>query len=215
MIKTVIFDFDGTLADTLPICYYAFQQVFLTYDKREITEAEIKAMFGPSEVGILQNNLVNQTHIEDAISDYYHHYEEKHEYCVHPFEPVNRLLSDMREAGFQIAIFTGKGRRSLDISLNQLRLNGFFDVIITGDDVTNPKPNPQGLQLIMQSIGSRPEETVLLGDSDADIEAGKRVNVQSVRVQWLPDSVMENFHYKPGYVFRTVDECRRFLNLNE
>lgn len=49
MIKAVLFDFDGTLANTLPICYYAFQNVFKKYDNRELSTNEISAMFGPSE----------------------------------------------------------------------------------------------------------------------------------------------------------------------
>lgn len=56
--KAIIFDFDGTLANTLPLCFEAFRQVFKTFDNRDLTNNEIKAMFGSSETGIIRNNLI-------------------------------------------------------------------------------------------------------------------------------------------------------------
>jgi len=68
--KAIIFDFDGTLANTLPICYYAFQNVFKQFNNKVLTSEEIKAMFGPSETGIIRENLIN-TNKEQAIEMYY------------------------------------------------------------------------------------------------------------------------------------------------
>lgn len=63
-IRAVIFDFDGTLANTLPICFYAFQHVFKEFDNKDLSSEEIKAMFGPSETGIIRDNLshINKEH---------------------------------------------------------------------------------------------------------------------------------------------------------
>lgn len=214
LIKAVIFDFDGTVADTLPICYYAFQQVFLEYDGRDLTPTQIREMFGPPEAEILERRLANQSDIDGAIHDYYRHYEDKHTTYTTLSEPMRRLLVDLREAGFKTGIFTGKGRRSLDISLQKLSLNGLFDVMVAGDDVAKPKPDPEGLHWILAHLGIRPDEVVFLGDSDVDVEAGKRAGVHTVGVQWLPEYVAEVFHSKPDFVFREIDDCRRFLNLN-
>lgn len=213
MKKTIVFDFDGTVADTLPICFYAFQQVFRTFDARELTEEEIQAMFGPTEVGIIKQNLSNQSQISNAISHYYQSYQEKHTEYVHPFTQLHELLKDMKKSGYQIAIFTGKGRRSLDISLNQLGLNGLFDLRVSGDDVTHPKPNPQGLYIIMKELGSQPQEMLMIGDSDADIEAGMRANVQTVRVDWLSSVSSRSFQCQADYAFTEVKELRGLLSV--
>lgn len=77
-IKAILFDFDGTIADTLPICFYSFQKVFSKYDHRSLSHQDIIDMFGPSEVGIIQQNLINKSQIKDAIHDYYVYYEKEH-----------------------------------------------------------------------------------------------------------------------------------------
>ncbi|WAH39147.1 HAD family hydrolase [Alicyclobacillus dauci] len=185
-----------------------------TYDGRELPEERIQEMFGPSEVGMIEQNLMNQANIANAISYYCHVYQEKHNEYVRPFIPLHDLLVDVKKAGYQIAIFTGKGRRSLDISLDQLGLNGLFDVLISGDDVTQLKPDPQGLHIIMKELGSQPQDMLMIGDSDADIEAGRRANVPSIRVDWLPSVSPKSFQYKfDDYMMTDVKELRNLLRL--
>ena len=74
-IKGIIFDFDGTIADTLPICLHSFRRVFHEFDDRSLTDQEIKAMFGPSEVGIIELNLRRKEFVPQAIEAYYAHYQ--------------------------------------------------------------------------------------------------------------------------------------------
>jgi pyrophosphatase PpaX len=69
--KGIIFDFDGTIADTLPLCFHSFKEIFSKYDQRDLSTEEIIDMFGPSEVGIIHQNLNNSDQIESAIQDYY------------------------------------------------------------------------------------------------------------------------------------------------
>ena len=88
VIKAIIFDFDGTLANTLPICYYAFQCVFNEFDSRNLSIEEIKAMFGPSETGIIRENLSNSNK-DAAIELYYAKYSERHNQLV---TPIRKLM---------------------------------------------------------------------------------------------------------------------------
>lgn len=88
VIKAVIFDFDGTLADTLPVCFLAFEAVFREFDNREVTTEEIKAMFGPSETGIIRENLKNNNY-DEAIELYYEIYSKRHRNIVQKNEEIN------------------------------------------------------------------------------------------------------------------------------
>lgn len=203
--KAIIFDFDGTLADTLPVCFYAFQSVFKEFDDIEVSSDEIKSMFGPSETGIIRENLKNSNK-DQAIDMYYQKYREKHEDLVMADEEVNDLLQSLKQQGYQLGIVTGKARKSLVISLDHLNMNELFDIIITGDDVSMPKPHPDGLNQALALLNVTSDEALFIGDSDADIKAGKAANVRTVGVQWLPNYQTPDFSIQPDQTFNRVGE---------
>ncbi|WP_026021801.1 HAD family hydrolase [Bacillus timonensis] len=203
--KAIIFDFDGTLADTLPVCFYAFQSVFKEFDNIEVTPDEIKAMFGPSETGIIKENLMDSNH-DKAIELYYEKYNEKHRELVVENKEINDLLLLLKREGYKLGIVTGKASRSLLISLNCLNMNDIFDVIITGDDVTIPKPHPEGLNKALAQLNIKNTDAIFLGDSDADILAGKEANVHTIGVQWLPNYQTLEFSVQPDEKLSNVNE---------
>ncbi len=210
IIKAVIFDFDGTLADTLPVCFYAFQAVFKEFDNLEKTSDEIKAMFGPSETGIIRENLSNENH-DEAIELFYEKYREKHRDLVSENKEINDLLLLIKEAGYKLGIVTGKARRSLDISLESLKMNNLFDVIVTGDDVTMPKPHPEGIHKALVQLDIKNNEAIFLGDSDADIQAGKEAGVPTIGVQWLPNYQTLEFRVQPDQTFSSINEFKQTI----
>ncbi|WP_163103338.1 HAD family hydrolase [Peribacillus alkalitolerans] len=214
MIKAVIFDFDGTLADTLPVCFFAFEAVFREFDNREITTEEIKAMFGPSETGIIRENLMNSNY-DKAIELYYEKYKEQHCKIVQINEEINTLISLLKTNGYKLGIVTGKARRSLDISLELLGLNDSFDVIVTGDDVKYPKPHPEGINIALKQLKVPNKEAVFLGDSDADILAGKQANVHTIGVQWLPNYQTIKFSVQPDEVYSNINEFFPALSVSK
>lgn len=211
VIKAVIFDFDGTLADTLPVCFLAFEAVFKEFDNRDITSDEIKAMFGPSETGIIRKNLNNKNYGK-AIELFYEIYGKQHRNIVQDNEEIITLLRQLKTNGYKLGIVTGKARRSLDISLNCLGLNSFFDVQITGDDVELPKPHPEGIFKALEQLNVSHKEAVFLGDSDADIMAGKQANVYTIGVQWLPNFQSIKFSVQPDEVYSNINEFLPFLS---
>lgn len=208
--KAIIFDFDGTLADTLPICFYSFQAVFKEFDNIDLTEDEIKSMFGPSETGIIRENLIHSNH-DQAIELYYEKYNEQHRELVLDNQKINDLLLQLKSAGYRLGIVTGKARRSLLISLECLKMNDLFDVIITGDDVDQPKPHAEGIYKALEHLGIKNAEATFLGDSDADILAGKQADIQTVGVQWLPNYQTLEFTVQPDQMFSSVDEFMEYL----
>lgn len=211
VIKAIIFDFDGTLANTLPICYYAFQNIFKSFDNKDLSSEEIKAMFGPSETGIIKENLLN-INKEQAIELYYEKYAEHHNALVEPNNEINDLIRYLKGNGIKLGIVTGKAKRSLDISLKALQMENIFDVIITGDDVIKPKPHPEGINKALTLLDVGNNEAMFIGDSDADIHAGIQANVFTIGVQWLPDYQTLAFSIQPHSAFNSVSEFIDFFN---
>ncbi|WP_367281415.1 HAD family hydrolase [Planococcus shixiaomingii] len=205
MIQAVIFDFDGTLANTLPVCDVAFQKVFQTYDQRNLSTAEIRAMFGPSETGIIRQHLQHPDK-EKAIDLYYTTYLQQHAALVEANLEIRDLLVHLKNCGLKLGIVTGKARRSLDISLLALEMESVFDVIITGDDVIRPKPDPEGVVKALKFLGVKSDEALFIGDSDADIGAGLQANVYTIGVHWLPDFQTADFTVEPSAYYKSVAE---------
>lgn len=208
--KAILFDFDGTLADTLPVCFSSFEGVFRDFDNREVTREEIKSMFGPSETGIIRENLKSQN-AEKAIERYYQIYQERHKDLVESNDEMTSLIKQLKNDGYKLGIVTGKARRSLDISLECLELSNHFDVIITGDDVEKPKPHPEGIFKAIDYLKLEKSEVIFLGDSDADISAGKQAGVYTIGVQWLPNFQTEEFSVQPDAFFKRLEELNAFL----
>ncbi|CAG7642747.1 Pyrophosphatase PpaX [Paenibacillus solanacearum] len=204
-IKAVLFDFDGTLADTLPLSFRAFQAVFQAYDKRDVTIEQLVSMFGPTEDEILLRNLENKHRAPEAIRDYYRMYREGHRDGQCLPQDIVSMLDTIGSLHIKMGVITGKSRQAYRISAEALDLDRYFDVVITGDDVQRPKPDPEGIDMALASLGVKREEAVFVGDSDADIAAGRAAGLRTYGAHWLPVSQSPTFGIRPDDIFTSVD----------
>lgn len=203
--STYIFDFDGTLANTLPLCFDCFRKVFKKFNGINMTDLEIQKQFGPSEEVIIKRNLKSKIDTVKAIELFYTLYEQQHDYFVNKnmISQVFFLLNNLKQNQKDLGMVTGKGYRSLEISLAKLGFKDYFDVIITDDDVINHKPDSEGLLKALKVLNSSPENAVFLGDSSADIGAGKKANVTTVGVQWFN---INAFELKPDFLSNSPND---------
>ncbi len=89
-IKAVIFDFDGTLANTIPLCIEAFRKAVEPYVQRPLSDEEIVSTFGPDEAGSIRKLAPQQ--YREATRDFMQHYEALHSMCTSPFDGITGLL---------------------------------------------------------------------------------------------------------------------------
>ena len=203
-ITAVLFDFDGTLADTLPICIRGIAEAFEKFDGRKLAAKDVVAMFGPTEANIIRLNLANRAAAEEGVALFLACYEQEHDKMVKPNERILDMLARLKKEGYKLGIVTGKGRATLDISLAKLGMADYFDVTVSGDEMTRPKPDPEGVLTALHALGAKPEEAIFAGDSEADMRAGKAAGVFTVGVHWLEHIQTAEFETKPDlYVTRT------------
>lgn len=211
-IRTVIFDFDGTLADTLPLVYHSFQTIFKEFDGKDFSDEQIKSMFGPAEPEIIEENL-DSSDKEAAINLYFKTYSEEHDNFVVFNDKIHSLITALKESGIKLGIVTGKSQKSLDTSLKRLGMDSLFDCKISGDDVSSPKPDPEGILKLLSDLNQKKHEAIFLGDSDADIAAGIRAGVITIGVQWLPNIQTSLFSIEPDDVYEKIDDFMRDFSL--
>lgn len=209
--EAVLFDFDGTLADTLPLSITAFETVFSKYDNREVTHEDVVAMFGPTEDDIIARNFKNRDLVPKAIEEYYALYRQGHYGAIRHDPAINELLKQLKAREKKIGVVTGKSRVSFQISSEALRLSEYFDLTITGDDVEKPKPDPEGILKALHRLGVEKRFAVFLGDSNADIRAGKAAGIRTFGVQWLSMSQSPVFDVAPDRIFRNISELLELI----
>ncbi|MCX7881606.1 MAG: HAD family hydrolase [Brevinematales bacterium] len=182
--RVLLWDFDGTLVDTLPLVFFALKQSFLYRDERWLSDREISCMFGPPEDELIKRNFLSSSQKEKAIEMYHDLYERYHDSFAIYHRRMSVLLRCLAEEGYVHAIVTGKGRRSLAISLRKLGITGYFSTAVTGNDVENPKPHPESLRFALQKIGASPDEAIMIGDSEVDYLAAKALGIPCLVVGW-------------------------------
>jgi HAD superfamily hydrolase (TIGR01549 family) len=212
--QTVVFDFDGTIASTLPLIYRVFNAVLEPRIGKRIPDAELRSHFGPPDQVIL-GRYVGEAEQATAFDEYIALYERDHNDYVELFEGMREILVDLKAAGTRIGVMTGKSRISAQISLRELGIADLIAVLVAGDDVTMPKPHPEGVIAALAQLGHPDGETAaMVGDSSADIHAGRDAGATTIAVTWGVPEHDDLFAAHPDVVCRTTEELRRELGLD-
>lgn len=207
-----IFDIDGTLASTHDLIFASFNYVADKYLHRTFTNEEISSLFGPTEDVILKEWMKEK--YEHAREDYFDFYSSQHNEMAEIFPGIVEVLKFIRSKKLPIGIYTGKGKDSSVITLRQIGVLDLFDIVITGDDVEEHKPSPEGIHKFVNHFTLDPERVLMIGDTAADVRAARDAGVKSALVLWDPYSKEKYSNVSADYIFYTVEELTQFLEKN-
>ena len=183
--RAIIFDLDGTLADTLSLIVLSWNAATRDVMRREYSAADVIARFGPTEVAMLRKELP-AAHHEAAIRAFLKHYERNHAALAGVFDGVPELLAELSRRRVPMGVMTGKGRDTADITLAALGWTNLFASVVTGDECHMPKPAPDGVLMVARELNVPPHECAFVGDAPADIGAGKAARMRTVWAGWHP-----------------------------
>ncbi|MBK7629816.1 MAG: HAD-IA family hydrolase [Ignavibacteriales bacterium] len=206
--KGIIFDVDGTLTYTNQLIFSSFNHITKKYLGKAYSDDEIVALFGPTEDVILKD--ICKDEYENARIDYYTYYKENHD-IARLYDGIKELLIDVHKSDILLSIFTGKGRTSALITLDELGLTDYFDMIVSGDDVENHKPSPEGIIMFLNKHNFNPLEVLMIGDAPSDIIAAKECGVEIASVVWDSYAEDEVRKLNSQNIFRTVEELRDYI----
>lgn len=206
--KGIIFDIDGTLTYTNQLIFDSFNHITEKYIGKRFSDEEIISFFGPTEDVILKE--ICKENYDLARKDYYKYYKENHS-IAQEYDGIRELIIDLKKANILLSIFTGKGRTSSLITLDELGLTEFFDFIVTGDDVSNYKPSPEGIIKFLEKFNLNPTEVLMIGDAPSDIIAAKESGVEIASVVWDSYAEAEVRKLNSKNIFHTVEELREYI----
>jgi len=209
-IKAVIFDLDGTLGNTVPLCVEAFKKSIEPLIHRTVADAEIIATFGPSEEGTIRTLAPDS--YEKGISSYLYFYESLHQMCQEPFEGVVDLLNILKNRPIRLAMVTGKGKYSTEISLRKFGLTHFFEKIETGHQ-SGPR-KPEGIMEILNFFGDlNKNEVIYVGDAPGDIQACKNIGIPIVAAAWADTAEPEKLkELMPEQLFYSIPDFTDWIS---
>jgi HAD superfamily hydrolase (TIGR01509 family) len=185
MIEAVIFDWDGTLADTRKAVVQSFQKV--------LTEAGcgVSDEFIERRIGIGTKKTIieafRECHMRLHVSTLEKLAEEKIRIqtelteIVRLFDGVTELLQAL-QGKTKIALATMSGRKVIDKILPEKRIETYFDVVVSADDVANPKPDPEVFIASAKKMGVNPEDCVVVEDSVFGVRAAKAAKMKCIAV---------------------------------
>jgi phosphoglycolate phosphatase-like HAD superfamily hydrolase len=206
--KTIIFDLDGTIADTLPLCIAAFKKSIEPLLKTEISEQEIIASFGPSEEGTIRKLIPE--HEEAGVQAYLHHYGQLHDTCPAPFPGIVELLEFLKDKRVKLAMVTGKGIHSTRISLKKFALEQYFEILETGSPDGPNKIN--GIRSVLSRFNAGKDESLYVGDAPSDILYCKEIGIPIAAAAWATTTnAMELEKLNPDWLFYSVEEFKRWI----
>jgi pyrophosphatase PpaX len=201
---------DGTLTQTNELIFASFNHVLQKYLGKTLSPTEIISLFGPPEEGGLEA-LLNKKDVLPAFHELCEFYAKNHEELARLHEGIDDLVRLLKAKGIRLAVFTGKGRRTAEITLDKFRLSSLFDVIISGNDVTNHKPHPEGIQKILQHFSLAASEVLMIGDGMSDIKASRAAGVKMAAVVWDCYDKERVLAEKTDLVFHSVPELHHWF----
>jgi phosphoglycolate phosphatase/pyrophosphatase PpaX len=207
--KTILFDLDGTLADTLPLCILAFRKAIEPLINRSLSDQEIIATFGPSEEGTIM--ALASGHFDLGLESYLNHYRQLHSMCPEPFEGIPPILDNLKSKGVRLGLVTGKGQGSTDISLTQFDLHGYFENVETGWQ-HGPRKVAAIRNILTQHQLVPKQSVIYVGDSPSDIEASKKVGIPVVAAAWADSADSQLLDkLEPNALFHSVHDFSEWL----
>jgi HAD superfamily hydrolase (TIGR01509 family) len=183
--KALVFDCDGTLADTLPVHFQAWL-ASLKAVGADITKDWYYRYCGTSAnemLQILKNSFGYQFDSESVIADRQKHYQS----LIDTVKDIQAVAEIVRShyGRTPMAVASGGERAVLEATLNNISLYKFFDVVVSIDDVEREKPEPDIFLLASQRLSIAPQDCIVYEDSDGGLEAARRAGMRSIDVRAL------------------------------
>lgn len=184
MIKLVIFDLDGTIADTIPDIANAIGKTISRYGHYEGLQDQTRRAIGNGARKMLERiYLWNGIPMDDFEADLKFYTElYARENCIDTvlYPGTREMFETLRGKGIKLAVATMKPKGATNGVLDSLDVSRYMEIILSADDMEKAKPDPWSVNYICEKLGILPEETIMVGDSMTDVGSGINAGAVSV-----------------------------------
>lgn len=184
MYSVILFDFDGTVYDTVEGITRSVRHAI---NKRGLDAelAELRCFAGPPLLDMFREKFgFGQAEAEQAVRDFRERYVPVGVYESRPFPEIYGLIEALRAGGLRLGIATSKPQRLAEQLLESAGLRAGFDAVSGSGDTGNNNAKWQVIVRCLERLGASAEEAVLVGDTKYDVEGAHRVGLPCIGVRW-------------------------------
>jgi len=210
-IDTVLFDLDGTLADSVELILAAYRH----------TMQRCLGHVPADELWLAGLGTPLATQLHEFASDAEQHElmrvtfrefsNEHHDEMLGSYDGISELLSELQKRQIKLALVTSKHRASSLRAFRVLGLMGIFEVLVCADTVERHKPDPMPVLQALEQLGSEPGRAIFVGDSPHDMVSGRRAGVRTAVACWGPFSKEHLAPTAPDYWLQAPSDLLALL----
>jgi HAD superfamily hydrolase (TIGR01549 family) len=213
-IRTIVFDFDGTLANTQEAIRQSFVETLQDINAPIPLEPYLDEISCHSLEGMFrQLGVMDQECVDEAVSKYCLRYRAIAPRKARLFSGVSDTLETLRELDFTLAIGTNEVRENLEALFPSLAIHKYFHMSVCQDEVFLPKPHPEMLVKIIKQTGASPSGTLMVGDSVLDIAVGKATGCHTCAVSYGSHSLDRLRAHSPDWIIHQPTDLLSILGL--
>jgi pyrophosphatase PpaX len=177
-LRAVLFDLDGTLLDSFEFIYGAFEHALALHGIESFDRTQIAGYMG----GPLEQVYAEMAPGCDAVAltEAHRTFQSENIRLVSLFPDTIEVLDELKKRNLKIAAITTRSLRTSVKSLEAVGIEHYFDLILSAEDVTRHKPHPEPILKALEFLQVKPEEAIMVGDTTADIMAGKNASIKTV-----------------------------------
>ena len=178
-IKALLFDWDGTLADSARLGLAAFQK---TFDELGFAFPQdiYEATYSPNWYSTYEALGLPREQWQRADDLWMKHYGEE---TAELIEGAAETIFDLHRKGYRLGVVSSGSESRVCREIDRSALAEIFETVICNEHIVNKKPHPEGLEIALQRLRSSPSESAYIGDAPEDIQMGKRACVLTVGVR--------------------------------
>jgi pyrophosphatase PpaX len=178
----VLFDFDGTLADTIPLIVASYRHALGSVLGEDPQEDEVRSWIGRPLQPVLEERYPGRG---AELTDVYRTWNlANHDDLILTVEGMPELLDDLHAGGARTAVVSSKKGETVVLGLRAVGLADRIDVVAAQEHTVHHKPDPQPLLFAAEALGAEPSECVYVGDATVDVQAARAAGMGAVAVTW-------------------------------
>lgn len=187
-IKAIIYDVDGTLVDSEPLHVKAWDETLKLYRHTltDLSQTFQNTMAGKKPI-IIAEGMVEELNIKTDPADFLAEksklFLELARTQLQPMEGAVESVHRFKQAGYKLGIGTSLDRAYLDLILYRLDVVNIFDVIVTGDQITKGKPDPETYLTVAEQLGVSAEQCVVLEDAATGVASAKAAGMVCIAIE--------------------------------